>query len=531
VVVPVYNPGSYLRRCTESLVSQTMPPQDYEVIFVDDGSADGTPARLDELAAAWPQVRVIHQENSGWPGKPRNVGIEAACGRYVFFCDADDWLAPEALTSLYEFAEANHSDVVLPKMAGFGRPIPHHAFRETLGQTSLADGPLMESLTPHKLFRRNFLNEHQIRFPEGVRRLEDHNFVVTAYLLARVVSIYADRTCYTHIRRDDAGNISSRPVEWGGYFDNLAEVIEVVERHTTPGPLRDRIFRRWLHAEMVARLSGQRLLKHDPEEAASLFENAHRVAAAHFGPGVVELLQPVLRPVGRAIIDGDAALVWHHAETMARWRTRAELLQMSWTGCTLQISGIVSQLDDVGDPASTEPREVRFLRLLSDDDARSAAQGFRSSSLALQLTERTTGEQWPITAKLHRSGLAAGFTADIDVTRAAGGQPLALGIWELHAHFRVLGLGNRVRLSLVQERVPAGFVQPAPPSSTLPALMHVADQGRGVTLEIGRSRSVIAISVGWLWRGWLGRGLRRRAGRAIREAKAFGLTRLRGTSR
>src|ERR1044071_9409944 len=80
VVVPVYNPGVYIEDCIASLKRQSLPPDEFEVVFVDDGSTDGTPARLDELAAEDTRVHVIHQENSGWSGKPRNVGIEAARG-------------------------------------------------------------------------------------------------------------------------------------------------------------------------------------------------------------------------------------------------------------------------------------------------------------------------------------------------------------------------------------------------------------------------------------------------------------------
>lgn len=516
VVVPAYNPGHYLHRCAESLVGQTMPAEDVEVIFVDDGSTDATPAYLDALARDHPQVRVIHQANSGWPGQPRNVGIAAARGTYVFFCDADDWLAPDALADLYAFAVANSSDVVLPKMAGVRRTVPHHVFTRTVGSTSLADGPVMESLTPHKLFRRAFLEQHHIRFPEGRRRLEDHHFVVTAYLLADVISIYADHTCYTHIRRADEGNLTSGRVDWDGYFANLAEVVDVVERLTEPGPLRDRVFRRWLQTEMVARLSGRRYLDLAPEEASQLFRAASGVAAAHFGPGVVDLLAPVLRPVANALREGDEDRVRRQAEALARWKSRAELLQAAWAGPVLRLSGSVSQHEDRRGTASDDPPDVRFLALFGGArDPEVLALGRRR--LTLSLVERARGEQWRIPATLHGSGLHQTFTADVDLRKAAGGAPLPPGSWELSAHFTVLGLGSRVGVRVVAERAGSlGSTRASLPELEA-RLLHI---DRAVSLDVvprggGPARWLSRVPVALRWRA-------RRTVRRVRAAAGMG---------
>lgn len=116
VIVPVYNPGAYIEDCIASLLRQSLPPDEYEVLFVDDGSTDGTPARLDAVAAEHPRVTVVHQENSGWSGKPRNVGIAAAEGEYVMFVDNDDYLGDEALERMYDYGVANDADVVVGKM-------------------------------------------------------------------------------------------------------------------------------------------------------------------------------------------------------------------------------------------------------------------------------------------------------------------------------------------------------------------------------------------------------------------------------
>jgi glycosyltransferase involved in cell wall biosynthesis len=87
----------YLADLLDSLAAQDLDPAFFEIVAVDDGSTDMSGEVLDAFAAAHSNVRVIHQGNSGWPGKPRNVGIAASQAPYIFFCDADDLLGPEAL--------------------------------------------------------------------------------------------------------------------------------------------------------------------------------------------------------------------------------------------------------------------------------------------------------------------------------------------------------------------------------------------------------------------------------------------------
>ncbi|MEA2468447.1 MAG: poly(ribitol-phosphate) beta-N-acetylglucosaminyltransferase, partial [Thermoleophilaceae bacterium] len=129
-IVPVYNPGEHIDRCIESLVGQSLPTDEYEVIFVDDGSTDGTGARLDALAAEHPHVRVEHIPNSGWPGKPRNVGIEMARGEFVYFVDNDDYVGRQALERLYDRALETGADVVMGKVVGRGKYVPRAIFRK-----------------------------------------------------------------------------------------------------------------------------------------------------------------------------------------------------------------------------------------------------------------------------------------------------------------------------------------------------------------------------------------------------------------
>lgn len=101
VVVPVYNAAATLEQCAASVLGQA--PAAAELILVDDGSADASPALCDQLAAQDGRVRVIHQKNGG-PSAARNAGLAVAAGKYIQFVDADDWLNP----GLY--------DTVLPVM-------------------------------------------------------------------------------------------------------------------------------------------------------------------------------------------------------------------------------------------------------------------------------------------------------------------------------------------------------------------------------------------------------------------------------
>ncbi len=107
VIVPVYNTELFLRECLDSVLRQT--GLTLEVICVDDGSSDGSPALLDDYAARDSRVVVVRQENSGLSAA-RNAGIEVATGRYLCFLDSDDyWLTD--VSSLVAHADQQRLDV------------------------------------------------------------------------------------------------------------------------------------------------------------------------------------------------------------------------------------------------------------------------------------------------------------------------------------------------------------------------------------------------------------------------------------
>ena len=296
VVVPVYNAGSYLAQCIESVLAQTMPPGELEAVFVDDGSTDGSGATLDALAARHPHIRVIHEAPSGWAGRPRNVGVDAATAEFILFLDHDDRLGTEAAQRLYDRAVADGSDVVLGRSVGHGRPNSSQLSWRTRGPVRFEDDPeLVYHLKPHKLLRRQFLVDNAIRFPEGKVRLEDQVFILQAYFLAKGISVVGDYVCYHHRRR--TGNAASTPWEPAFYYKYVRANLDVIERNTTPGPFRDRLLRRVASTEMLSRLAGRKFVAATPERRAALLAEIRSILEDYVPPDFDQQLIPPLRAV------------------------------------------------------------------------------------------------------------------------------------------------------------------------------------------------------------------------------------------
>ena len=182
IVVPVYNAAKYLRNCLESCRMQALG--DFEVLCVDDGSTDASPALLAEFAARDNRFRVFHQRNLG-AGPARNMALDEARGQYVCFLDADDFYpSPNALEALRAAAAESGYDIVgggkrivredgtLYREIGFPRTGPFD-YRETQQQYDYQ----------RYLFSRSLLERTNLRFP-ALRRRQDPPFFVQALLSA-----------------------------------------------------------------------------------------------------------------------------------------------------------------------------------------------------------------------------------------------------------------------------------------------------------------------------------------------------------
>lgn len=111
VIVPVYNAANYLRRCVESIENQDLPKDCYEVILVNDGSADNSLDIARKMSELYSNVIVIDKENGG-TSSARNAGMDVARGTYMIFIDSDDYVYPNKMKGMISLCENNNLDLL-----------------------------------------------------------------------------------------------------------------------------------------------------------------------------------------------------------------------------------------------------------------------------------------------------------------------------------------------------------------------------------------------------------------------------------
>ena len=185
IIIPVYNAERHLHQCIESVIAQTF--KDWEAILVNDGSKDGSFAICQEYASMDSRIRVIDKPNGG-PSSARNKGLDEAQGEYVYFMDADDWIEKNFLEVFFnenEDENEKHYDIVFQ---GFVREFSDGRKEESFAMD--ADTSVMSKeeiicrlYKEHvygwawcKLFRREIIEKHHIRFDESLRLWEDELF-------------------------------------------------------------------------------------------------------------------------------------------------------------------------------------------------------------------------------------------------------------------------------------------------------------------------------------------------------------------
>lgn len=214
IIVPCYNVAPYLDKCMESLTLQTLG--DLEIICVNDGSGDDTPAILRAWAERDGRIRVVDRENGGLSAA-RNTGMALAGGEYIGFVDPDDYVEHSMYGRLLEKARRSDADVTACGYTGFSDRdgsilekwslSPEEGVEENVQACVFQENAVwrrMAVVAWNKLYKREFLERNGLRFEPRFRQGEDDAFWLMVLAHASRLAVIPDRLYWYRRQREGA---------------------------------------------------------------------------------------------------------------------------------------------------------------------------------------------------------------------------------------------------------------------------------------------------------------------------------------
>ncbi len=206
VIVPVYKVESFLRKCLDSVVNQTL--KDIEIIIIDEGDFDECRKIIDEYAAKDSRIIAIHEKN-GCYGTAVNKGLEIAQGKYVSIIESDDYAELNMLADLYNLAEKHNCDVVKSDWFNYWgegeRNIKCSRIPNSDGVTNALEDKTLLKIQPSiwsAIYNLEFLNTNKIRFLNtNGGTFQDTSFHLKVMMCAKKVLL--TNKAYIHYRQDN----------------------------------------------------------------------------------------------------------------------------------------------------------------------------------------------------------------------------------------------------------------------------------------------------------------------------------------
>lgn len=194
IIIPVYNVELYVEKCLRSCAEQDLPPDEYEIIVINDGTPDKSLEIVESVAKDYSNISIYSQENRGLSAA-RNKGLSLAKGEYVWFVDSDDWIETNCLKIVVEKCYNNSLDALGICAANvidndFIKRFDHHVGGVVSGKQALINGD-MNVQVPFTIYRRLFLLENNLNMKVGIFH-EDSEFSPRAYHQAQRVSFLND---------------------------------------------------------------------------------------------------------------------------------------------------------------------------------------------------------------------------------------------------------------------------------------------------------------------------------------------------
>lgn len=214
----MYNAEPFINECLNSIISQALSLDLYEVIIINDGSTDNSKAIVQTYLNKFPNFKLFNQENKG-QSAARNLGIYKATGDYIQFVDADDFLVPDSLHQVAEFAQSvtskNANDMIIFGLTG-GLPATKNIINQGLGKCKW-QGNGYDYIATHNYnnspcyywLNKSFISKIGLQFTEG-KLCEDGMFTLTALLNAKSL-VHVDSVVYFYATRPNSTTSTINP--------------------------------------------------------------------------------------------------------------------------------------------------------------------------------------------------------------------------------------------------------------------------------------------------------------------------------
>lgn len=214
VIIPAYNAARFIER-TITEASKIVPPP--EIIVIDDGSQDNTYNVCKSLQKKFSTLYTYTQKNAG-VSVARNMGIQRAHGKWLFFYDSDDWVDANGMTNVLNIANEQEENTLMLAAMNFVKKdgVFLHAVPEKYNiapKEYLASNHFQGSSCNH-LFPVKLIRENQIEFPKGIVNTEDSNFNIKAICCCnKIYSVNIPIYNYNHLN-EEASHKTNYSIKW-----------------------------------------------------------------------------------------------------------------------------------------------------------------------------------------------------------------------------------------------------------------------------------------------------------------------------
>lgn len=231
-IIPVFNLEDKISRCINSLLNQTL--KNIEIILVNDCSTDNTLMVINKYKERYDNIKIINFKENHRQGAARNKGLEKAVGEYIYFIDGDDWIEPQMLSELLQYAMDNNVDIVdsdyfqddIDGNTEYRIGIPKEYFPIKDYSAVMLNGGRLWT----KLIRRKYLIENNIKFIED-KKFEDNPYLPILYAYEPKIG-KVNKAFYHYLYNT---NSTSRKMNDYTIFDRLDTAIYMIEETKRAG--------------------------------------------------------------------------------------------------------------------------------------------------------------------------------------------------------------------------------------------------------------------------------------------------------